>query len=86
MGNSDGDGGKPVVTWWSRNTNTAALTSQLSLDLALAQCTPHHTTSTMVVLDNTLNPELEEEEEEESSVVDSLTEEEMMTERSELGR
>ena len=40
----------------------------------------------MVVLDNTLNPELEEEEEEESSVVDSLTEEEMMTERSELGR
>ena len=40
----------------------------------------------MVVLDNKHNPELEEEEEEETSVVDSLTEEEMMTERSELGR
>merc|ERR1711913_102982 len=40
----------------------------------------------MVVLDNTLNPELEEEEEEESSVVDSLTEEEVLTEKSELGR
>ena len=40
----------------------------------------------MVVLDNTHNPHLEEEEEEESSVVESLTEEEMMTERSELVR
>merc|ERR1712154_202601 len=63
-----------------------------SLDQAVAQCTSHHTTliitptSTMVVLDNTHNPQLEEEEEEESSVVDSLTEEEMMTERTELGR
>ena len=42
--------------------------------------------STMVVLDNTHNPQLEEEEEEESSVVESVTEEEIMTERSELGR
>ena len=82
-----GDGGK--------NTNTAAaLTSQLSSDLAVAQCTltPHHTNiSTMVVLDDKHNPEVdkvdeEEEEEEECSVVESLTEEEMMTERSELGR
>lgn len=42
----------------------------------------------MVVLDNKHNPEVdgEEGEEEECSVVDSLTEEEMMTERSELGR
>ena len=42
----------------------------------------------MVVLDNKHNPELDEDEEGEegSSVVDSLTEEEMMTERSELGR
>merc|ERR1712183_6322 len=61
--------------------------------------TPHHTTphttpettppipatSRMVVLDNKHNPDMEEEEEE-CSVIDSLTEEEMMTERSELGR
>merc|ERR1711997_1117112 len=57
---------------------------------AVAQCRPDQPAylppSTMVVLDNKHNPELEEEEEEESSVVDSLTEEEMMTERSELGR
>merc|ERR1711997_1032833 len=68
-----------------------------SSDLAVAQCTLHHTTpptstststSTMVVLDNKHNPEVDEDEGEEegSSVVDSLTEEEMMTERSELGR
>merc|ERR1711981_489148 len=44
-------------------------------------------TSAMVVLDNKHHPDMEEEEEEEEcSVVDSLTEEEMMTERSELGR
>merc|ERR1711997_69457 len=57
---------------------------------AVAQCRPDQPAylppSTMVVLDNKHNPELEEEEEEETSVVDSLTEEEMMTERSELGR
>merc|ERR1712119_46659 len=66
---------------------------------AVDQCTPHHraqttqttppipATSRMVVLDNKHNPDMEEEEEEEEcSVIDSLTEEEMMTERSELGR
>merc|ERR1712119_128338 len=47
---------------------------------------PIPATSRMVVLDNKHNPDMEEEEEEECSVVDSLTEEEMMTERSELGR
>merc|ERR1712183_978641 len=56
------------------------------------QTTPQTTppipaTSRMVVLDNKHNPDMEEEEEEEEcSVIDSLTEEEMMTERSELGR
>ena len=40
----------------------------------------------MVVLDNKHNPEVDEDEGEEGEVVDSLTEEEMMTERSELGR
>ena len=80
---ADGDGGQ--------NTNTAGLpTPLLSSIRAVAQCRPDKPNylppSTMVVLDNKHNPELEEEEEEETSVVDSLTEEEMMTERSELGR
>ena len=85
-GDGGGDGGK--------YTNTAGLTSQLSSVLAVVLCTPHHTTphhtnttqhlhSTMVVLDDKHNPDVEEEE---CSVVDSLTEEEMMTERSELCR
>ena len=40
----------------------------------------------MVVLDDKHNPDVEEEEDEECSVVESVTEEEMMTEKSELCR